>query len=913
MLASPWQAATYAARSPQLIPYPSAASVFTPYGSTPSSTSTSSSTVFDIPTAANINSPCSISLIESHFLKEVFHDFRLPEIASPQSIQAWHTKLDLEDRVLLIIRCMHALGFNTLGDLFSACLDDSYSKYPKVYHTVAAFVRSRGAVGKRPVDIVDKIFNHPKAKEYHNRIPIPPLFPSIPRHSLPPSARIMPTSHTPTPMESTQNQLLDWSLQQVLRHVENEADALLDPDIGFVLGSSHSMSWDQLLSWDMLQKEETVARKAPALFSLLTAISVNQYTRQKLSGTLSGGVADDQSGEESDDEMDDENNEDDMDPDFPSLRKELIKMKFQRDPWQGATTALLTLLSFRYRFCTSFQTLVSVILFMNKASRCTYQLLGRIGMSLSYSSTLRRLEDLGEDSGKLIAAWGADTLANAPGYQITFDNLNKLSRAWQATLGRQDIMQCGTAAILEDVPPGAFELAPLLTARHENLRSSLTFQELYNDIDFKHIRGIGGATLLRIWVKYIPAFKQYHAAVEALFSETYQKHRLRLRKTEALTLRCSAGVAQVLHDIVLDQLGVKPEWLENLMLLCGGDQLSIDRIHRAKLYLDKADTVFNRFEWALPSLQLWHMKWQWGKCIVRLHWYPQTPTFSNTGLTHELRYSSTAAGVFGLHHDCDLLGRKKFHPTKCDFYPMHDLLEDRFEALALEALRLLFEEKTGTMHPMNLPLLDSLEKYATTSSWSFRQLHQLADAAYIRFMSPSACDTEYAPDQSAGGRGSTGKPVTTATDHNQQILEFNGDHVFENTVNFMRVTFWYLEFNAAVSEGDIGRISEVMKLLRFSFWGAGSTKYGAELLELACNFMKEYPPALQTAIMNNYLVNTTGLPGHWEELDLLQEHINYLIKTLYNNKSMDFDSPFLKKTISSTTDIRHRKAWRTSH
>ncbi len=63
------------------------------------------------------------------------------------------------------------------------------------------------------------------------------------------------------------------------------------------------------------------------------------------------------------------------------------------------------------------------------------------------------------------------------------------------------------------------------------------------------------------------------------------------------------------------------------------------------------------------------MKWNLQKCIIRLHWYAEV-----------------TKGVFGLHFDCDNLGRK-FNPTKCDFYPAHHILEDQFEALVLDAVR----------------------------------------------------------------------------------------------------------------------------------------------------------------------------------------------------------------------------------
>lgn len=62
--------------------------------------------------------------------------------------------------------------------------------------------------------------------------------------------------------------------------------------------------------------------------------------------------------------------------------------------------------------------------------------------------------------------------------------------------------------------------------------------------------------------------------------------------------------------------------------------------------------------------------------------------------------------------------------------------------------------------------------------------------------------------------------------------------------------------------------------------------------------MLEFPPALKTAILNNYLVNPLGLRSHWLELDLLQEHFNFWIKRLFNPKSHDFDARHLAEAVS---------------
>ncbi len=52
------------------------------------------------------------------------------------------------------------------------------------------------------------------------------------------------------------------------------------------------------------------------------------------------------------------------------------------------------------------------------------------------------------------------------------------------------------------------------------------------------------------------------------------------------------------------------------------------------------------------------------------------------------------------------------------------------------------------------------------------------------------------------------------------------------------------------------------------------------------------------AILDNYLVNVTGKFGMFSELDLLQEHHNFLIKHLFNEKSYSFDSSHLAESIS---------------
>jgi len=86
--------------------------------------------------------------------------------------------------------------------------------------------------------------------------------------------------------------------------------------------------------------------------------------------------------------------------------------------------------------------------------------------------------------------------------------------------------------------------------------------------------------------------------------------------------------------------------------------------------------------------------------------------------------------------------------------------------------------------------------------------------------------------------------------------------------------------------------------LQFTFWGAGATNYGNELLEHAILFIHVYPKKLREALLNNWLVNPSGEPRRWHELDLLQEHLNFWIKVFFNSRNADFGSSFLQKVVS---------------
>ncbi|KAK7025899.1 hypothetical protein R3P38DRAFT_3193539 [Favolaschia claudopus] len=853
----------------------------------------------------------------------------------------WPSGIEIapEDRLLVVFRAVKKAGFPTLGAFFAQAFDNKiiYNKHPTVYHTLASFLQAKEhSVAHHPVAIVDLIFRHRKSQEFSKGSAVDPIF-ELPRYSLPPSARLDPDLHGAS-ANTTRNALINWALHRMIERIEKETRELLKSQHGFMhRPKDPAVTWDGLLAWSLKQAQETIAMNAPAIFTLLTTIAKMDvdvddglpFAVDKVSLASDGVPAAEEEGEGEGEEEEDEDEVEDgqtSGPDEEDSASSFDKIG-HRDPWQAVTVTILVLLYFRNRFALMLPIIIGLFAFTCNANRELISVLCRLGLSISYSAILAQLHVLGADSAEQLRLIGAFNEMTGPAFLILFDNVNKMQRAWRATLGHKNEVKSGTASTiigLVDVRPGALLSEPLNKAVAEGKRRALTVEQLRKDIKWDHIRGVGVGMVLRVWLKYIPSLDRHRTAVEDIFKTEYKSHSLKLRKSDIRSTRLTnidesttVGAASVLHNLIIGQLSIVPASLHRWLVMICGDQLSIDRIRKLKEY------TRSRHEWALPVIQLWHLKWNWQKAIFRMHWY------------HPL-----GKDIFGLHHDCELLERGKFNPEKCDFYPAHHILEDRFEAVILDALRLICEQETGVSYGTEVKLTDAVSKYFEQKgpfhNCSFEELRKFGDTVYLRYLCTAAAEDAlghsprdakiYGPAWTAPKRtvieeeeeeetetmpslapiGSSVKPpppkkqkksrVKVSAQPQRNFLA-SGDQVAVNLCNFMRVTFWYLELCAAIAEGDIGRVFEVIKVLRFSFWGAGSTNYGNELLEQACNFLYEWSDDLRLTVLENYLVNPTGRIGHWLELDLLQEHFNFWIKALFNSKSHDFDGKHLSEAV----------------
>ncbi len=92
------------------------------------------------------------------------------------------------------------------------------------------------------------------------------------------------------------------------------------------------------------------------------------------------------------------------------------------------------------------------------------------------------------------------------------------------------------------------------------------------------------------------------------------------------------------------------------------------------------------------------------------------------------------------------------------------------------------------------------------------------------------------------------------------------------------------------------------KLSIFVFGGSTNQNYMSYFLETYCLLKYEASPELRAAILDNWLLNMSGLPGKCKEGDLMQEHKNRFLEEAVQKCGGEFDDVFFRKTISPNVD-----------
>lgn len=463
----------------------------------------------------------------------------------------------------------------------------------------------------------------------------------------------------------------------------------------------------------------------------------------------------------------------------------------------------------------------------------TQELVDPTEESWTKGGSLRQLSDCMRQTYRTIASSGL--------FGAVYDNINWSSKAAEQVVGRTDSLESGTCATIwplwkateEDIQLKPF-LDAFLAAGPLELSDIVHTPE-----EAALFRRCLVHSILKIIITYggegFQQFADNLARSVPTTTDKIEKHKTPIHPVTTFNIDESTIVGNAeFAEAFYSELDVLRHNLFSLWVkFLGGDQLSIARLRSLFNIRAGHEPGFPSFSWGAWMPGLFHAKiadahgflvTHWGKpdCATR---NPGSLWFHNTTL-HRLPIKLSSLPTFRV-------GR--------------DLIFVSLYSRILHCLLLV----SG---------MASLQEYLLKVS-SFETLTKHATEILDRYANPSTVDDLRRQRRETG--------------------DGEGDMVFENAVLFLRDALVSREFADAIKAGDSGRVVLVLKIWALSFRGNGRSKYAYEMLHILHNLSRVWPKTVAKVVLNNWLVNPTGSENGFVEIDLMQEHNNFWIKTFY--------------------------------
>ena len=308
----------------------------------------------------------------------------------------------------------------------------------------------------------------------------------------------------------------------------------------------------------------------------------------------------------------------------------------------------------------------------------------------------------------------------------------------------------------------------------------------------------------------------------------------------------TANNISIINDLYNVQIGVNEndKDYDHILRLITGDWKTWKRIEAAKsLRTFASEKPFDKFHWILPSLGLWHLKFNFLQLIHTIHW-GNNRYIDNTSLSYA----------------ADRWNRSRVAKAN-DFQALERLIIQSYQARIIGTwLKILARpgiKETPATIDATLPLLRCQSK-GESGSW-MQLLGKIGRE--IRIFPPS-------------GPVDTRPPIR--------------DQQYENHQNFCSHVETYLTLKHAIETADIGLLRHVLRKVTIIFQAkvGGTPNYGQALLRML--HATDSPAAtvvLQDAILANSLVNLKGLKNSSFPTDKLLELLNLNLKTFQRERS----------------------------
>ncbi|KAI0054568.1 hypothetical protein BV25DRAFT_1843569 [Artomyces pyxidatus] len=509
-----------------------------------------------------------------------------------------------------------------------------------------------------------------------------------------------------------------------------------------------------------------------------------------------------------------------------------------------------------------------ISLFATKAHQSMYRVRSRLTQCVLYSTVHTTLVTMAVAERKVVQELFATPDADPP--LVVFDNMQAMARRREQKLGTANKMIIGTGATavkMENCEPGAFDLAPILEKYEQGGCRELRIQDVLDKIDIERMQKVFAYHWLDALVTYVPDLVVYRTEVSELFARNIWKHQINPKQhttvyplsTNSANEVSTRGLKDVLTDF-LKQLGITKTTLGKRLIFFHGDGKSYEGM------LKHVRSI---------------IAWVHGKSDQQPEAYrfPQVDFYQNARLIdvtvrgHMLQCWEYVPVALVSLEDYFLTGAWAEYTWEQMISFKASTLSERYST-SMAYARALQPSAAGNRNAKaNMKAIPQGPRYS-------RNLHNVKD----RKAGVDPYATTVAPQNVAGDAMAKKKKKKQ-----RPQKPFERDWPLANSILLMQDRIWFMEVCRAVALGDIGRVWEVLKMWMFTFSGAGNSNYATYLIEMFVNIEHDYPKVTRNALFNNWLVNRQGKPGHFHELDLMQEHFNHWLEELAQHKGKEFD------------------------
>ena len=453
------------------------------------------------------------------------------------------------------------------------------------------------------------------------------------------------------------------------------------------------------------------------------------------------------------------------------------------------------------------------------ASRQLINVLNQACLSMSYTSIFSIIQALAKRSLE-----DARVLAAGP-HGIQYDNYNQSTSIHpEQGPNAPNKVQSGTVGVLFEVLGANPEHMKISSIMERFVKAGpLKISDLRPSIQsMKSYQFQSQVNIVKILIKYVPGFSHLHKHPDL-------QHRPRRplppnHKTKFFPLRVSTieeasvkGNLLVHDDIYLVQLKRDPADLNDLAIPAIHDQLTNARNRGAQAMRKKDLTPWTRREIFQLGFGVFHL-------IMNLIW----------ALLHT--YRGTISQLGSLSHLFAVLEKVRLNADRPDFHTLLSALTQILDGLLINAWRDIcgfspFEAFAGS-NPTPSILLDLariiIQKYATPTP-KFKPA------------------TKPPKPSSSGADGDASGPELEDEIPDEDIApnppkSQPNDIVHENVVRLTHDLLYVIELVKAVSDGDFGRVEDILPDLACIFRAAGSNNYSTEVLHFLFNLKEVWTP-----------------------------------------------------------------------